>query len=514
MQHTHSNERGRKASPMRSAVLYARVSSREQEQEGFSIPAQLKLLRQYAADMGLKLLEEYVDTETAKSTGRRGFAQMVALLKDRPDCRIILVEKTDRLYRNLKDYTTLEELGLEIHLVKENVILSPESRSTEKFVHGIKVLVAKNFSDNLSEEVRKGLQEKADQGHWPSVAPVGYANNRNSHRIEPDPERAPAIRRLFERFAQGDISVKQAAATAFSDGLTHPRSGRRLVKSEIHRMLHNPIYYGAFRWKGKLYHGRHEPLISKALFNAVHVVFASANRPRYSKHRHAFAGLLTCGICGCAITAEVKKAKYTYYHCTGYHGRCGNTYIREEDLASRLGELVRRVQIPREIADWIADALRSSQAENTQHRRDAVVRLERHRDALQAKLDRSYEDLIAGRISDDLWTRKSTAWESELAGIRGELAQHDPAGTDCTTTGAEILELSQQAYTLYVRQDPIEQRRLLNSLLSNCAFERGSLTPTYTKPFDLLAEGNKTENWLGGRDSNPDYTVQSRVSYH
>ena len=199
----------------------------------------------------------------------------------------------------------------------------------------------------------------------------------------------------------------------------------------------------------------------------------------------------------------MKKAKYTYYHCTGYHGRCGNTYIREEALASRLGELVRRVQIPPKIADWIADALRSSQAETVQHRRDAVICLERRRDALQAKLDRSYEDLLAGRISDDLWTRKSTAWESELEALRGELARHDQAGTDCTTTGAEILELSQQAYTLYVRQDPVEQRRLLNSLLSNCAFERGSLTPTYNKPFDLLAEGNKTGNWRREWDSNP-----------
>ena len=453
--------------------------------------------------------------ETAKDTGRTHFARMVAFLHDHPGCRILLAEKTDRLYRNLKDWLRLDDLPLEIHLVKEGAVLSPESRSNEKFMHGIRVLMAKQYVDNLSEEVKKGLQEKADQGHWPSVAPVGYTNNRRTHLIEPDPERAPAITRLFERFAEGDLSLKQATAAAFTDGLTHPRSGRRLVKSEIHRMLHNPIYYGAFRWKGTLYHGRHEPLISTALFDAVQAVFASAHRPRYSKHRHAFAGLLTCGICGCAITAEIKKATYTYYHCTGYRGRCGNTYIREDDLASRLGELVRRVQIPPAIADWLADALRSSQAEQTHHRREAVGRLARRRDALQAKLDRGYEDLLAGRISDDLWARKSTAWESERETSIGALARYDQqASRDYTATGASILELSQQAYPLHVRQERTEQRRLLNTLLSNCTFERGSLTPTYSKPFDLLAAGNETGKWLGGRDSNPDYTVQSRVSYH
>ncbi len=81
-------------------------------------------------------------------------------------------------------------------------------------------------------------------------------------------------------------------------------------------------------------------------------------------------------------------------------------------------------------------------------------------------------------------------------------------------TGTKILELCQKAHSLYVSQERHEQRRLLNTLLSNCTFDRGTLTPTYSKPFGLLAEGNETEDWLGGRDSNPDYTVQSRVSYH
>jgi hypothetical protein len=94
----------------------------------------------------------------------------------RSSCRVILVEKTDRLYRNLTDYSTLDSLDLEIHLVKEGVILSPDSKSHEKFMHGIKVLMAKNYVDNLSEEVRKGMTEKAEQGHWPSWAPIGYLN--------------------------------------------------------------------------------------------------------------------------------------------------------------------------------------------------------------------------------------------------------------------------------------------------------------------------------------------------
>ena len=116
-----------------------------------------------------------------------GFNDMVAFLKKTPACRTILVEKTDRLYRNFKDYVTLDELGVDIHFVKENVVISPDSRSSEKFMHGIKVLMAKNYIDNLSEETRKGMQEKAEEGIWPSKTPLGYrnvvgANGKKDHR--------------------------------------------------------------------------------------------------------------------------------------------------------------------------------------------------------------------------------------------------------------------------------------------------------------------------------------------
>src|SRR4051794_21307859 len=105
----------------RSAVVYARVSSKDQEKEGFSIPAQMELLRPYASANGSTITQEFVDVETAKAAGRTGFSDMMAFLKTHTTCRTILVEKTDRLYRNFRDYVTIDELALEVHFVKENV---------------------------------------------------------------------------------------------------------------------------------------------------------------------------------------------------------------------------------------------------------------------------------------------------------------------------------------------------------------------------------------------------------
>ena len=157
----------------RTAVLYARVSSKDQEKEGFSIPAQQALLKKYAAEQGLKILEEFVDVETAKRAGRTQFTEMLRFIKKKKTCKIILVEKTDRLYRNLKDWVMLDDMELEIHLVKEGVTLSDDSKSADKFMHGIRVLMAKNYIDNLSEEATKGMREKARQGIWPTKAPLG-----------------------------------------------------------------------------------------------------------------------------------------------------------------------------------------------------------------------------------------------------------------------------------------------------------------------------------------------------
>jgi site-specific DNA recombinase len=157
----------------KQAVIYARVSSKEQEKESFSIPAQVKLLKEYAAAQRMAVAKEYVDVETAKHAGRAAFGEMVAYLKAHPAVRLA-GRKTDRLYCNLK--VTVDELEVEIHFPKEGVVLSREARSSEKFMHGIKVLMAKNYVDNLSEASMLTLSMSAFRGK--ADIPSAIANVR------------------------------------------------------------------------------------------------------------------------------------------------------------------------------------------------------------------------------------------------------------------------------------------------------------------------------------------------
>jgi site-specific DNA recombinase len=275
-------------------------------------------------------VQEYVDVETAKHTGRTNFEELVRYLRSHRNIRIVLVEKTDRLYRNLKDWVTLDELDIEIHLVKEGVVLSRDSKSSEKFVHGIKVLMAKNYIDNLSEEARKGQLEKAEQGIWPSKAPLGYRNITGldgKKVIEPDSKFAGTITHLFGWYATGTLSLKQLAAEAQSAGLVYRRTGGPLPTSNLHAILRNRLYTGDFDWIGRRYVGRHQPLVSRELWDRVQGVLDgrhASKSGRKTKRGFAFSGLIKCGHCGCALVGELKKKRYVYYHCTGYKGKCPN----------------------------------------------------------------------------------------------------------------------------------------------------------------------------------------------
>ena len=509
-------------SARKCAVIYARVSSKEQEKEGFSIQAQLKLLKEYAADNGFAIAQKYVDVETAKQTGRAAFGKMIAYLKAHPSIRVMLVEKTDRLYRNLKDWVTVDELDVELHFPKEGVVLSRESRSSEKFMHGIKVLMAKNYIDNLSEEARKGMQEKAEQGIWPTVAPLGYRNVAGADGkkiIEPDLKSAPIISRLFEWYATGTLSLKEAAQKARAAGLVYRKSGTSVPVSTVHATLRNRLYMGEFEWNGHIYYGKHQPLVPRELWERVQGVLDGrhAKKHRRVKHNFAFSGLIACGHCGCSIVGEIKKQRYVYYHCTGYRGRCDEPYVREEVIGQQFSELLGRLTFDEEVLDWVRDALRASHADEKREHEATIVRLQAEYDRLQSRMHAMYVDKLDRKVDGAFFERMAAEWRAEQDRCLREIERHRAADQSYLEEGVRLLELARNAQRLFEKQEPREKRRLLNFVVSNCTWKGGALTATLRQPFDLLAETTaiaaqaaadnrpnlaKSEIWLPGPDSN------------
>jgi site-specific DNA recombinase len=309
------------------------------------------------------------------------------------------------------------------------------------------------------------------------------------------------VRRAFEQYATGRHSLKQLAGQLAGDGLTRRGSTRGLNKSSLHVVLHNPVYYGDFAWDGVLYEGTHEPIVSRGLFDQVRRVLDGYNRPVYAKHEFAFRGLLTCGRCGCKITAERQKGRYVYYWCTGHKGKCGQPYVREERIDSMFADLLQGLHIDDEVVEWISEGLREShQTEQAEHDR-AVAALHRGYERLQGWLDKAYQDKLDGVIDEGFWRERSDEWRRQQAAIRGKIEARERANTSCIEQGVRVLELAHKAHSLYQSQDMREKRRLLDFVFSNCTLMDDTLAPEYRTPFGALAEGVKTNNWVPGPDS-------------
>ena len=482
---------------MKNTVIYARVSSREQEQEGYSIPAQRKLLKNYAEKNGFEVLKEFVDVETAKTTGRKAFGEMVEFLRKSRNCRTILVEKTDRLYRNFDDAVLLEKLGVEIHFAKTGEIISKDAKAQVIFMHDIGVAQARYYSRNLREEVIKGMREKAEQGIYPGHAPFGYVNNRATREIDVFSEEAIIVKRIFELYATGKFPLS-VLRKAIKD-----ESGKALTRSNLHKLLNNRIYIGYFEWRGESYKGKHERIISPQLFENCQAVMHGYNKGKYRKHDIAFRGMLTCAHDNSTVTAELKKGKYVYYRCSGYHGKCELPRFKEEQISEKLGEVLKNIHIPDEVLEKIENSLEREHARSRNTATQQRGRLEQQLAAIRRRMDQAYSDKLDGKIPEDFWQRKMSDWQAEEQRIEMAIAGFtEQNATDRLLDAKRILELANKAYFLYLTRKPAEQAELLRKVLLNCSIDAVSVTPTYRKPFDLIFNRAKNEEWSGRADLN------------
>ena len=483
----------------RQVVAYIRVSTTEQASHGYSIPAQRQVLGDYADSHDLEIVQEFVESESAFKPGRPEFRRMVRLLKQQKDVAAVLVYKIDRLARNMSDYAELDEMPW-VTIISATESL-PEN-ATGKLVGVIQAGISRYFSQQLGERVRLGMGTKAKSGLWPSYAPTGYLNVPTGG-IVPDPDRAPIVRSMFETYARTRISLSDLSEWAATQGL-RTRQGGMLRKGALHKLLTNPVYCGAIRWAGKVYEGKHEPLVSNALFERVQERLRSGGHPQIKTSRvFPYRGLLTCGYCGCQITAAVAKKQYVYYRCTESRGPCSQPYVREDRLGERLVSVVEGVHLTTEQVTDLLELMRGRQQEREDDRLQRSGELARRREKIAGRRKAAYEDKLDGRIGEDLWQEMERKWSQEAFRLKCETEVmeediHEPSVDDVAST----LELLNRAPSLYLRQNDEQRARFLNALAWNCTIEGEKIVSNYRIPFSLVAEGARSADWYAREDSN------------
>jgi len=481
------------------AIIYARVSSKEQEETGYSLESQIKLLKDYAEQKNFELKEIYRVTESASGKQiRKTFMEMIDFVI-KENVSVILCEKIDRLTRNLKDASTandwiLDGQNREIHFVKENFIVSKNTKAHENLVWDMKVAVARFYTNNLSEEVKKGQKEKISQGWLPTKPPLGYKTiGDKGHKIHIiDENISPYIKKMFELYATGNYSTVSLRDKMYELGL-RSRGGFKVVKSKIHKLLSNPFYCGKIFWNGKEYEGKHEPIISKDLFDVVKTKLTRRYGYSYqNRHEKEFKGKVFCNCCKKTVNWECQRG-----HWYGGCKQCkaplsiNKKYIRQEDLEDPLlDKLVDISPKNQKVLEVLKKALKESHSEEIIYHETQVKNINAGLERIRQRLKTMYDDKLDGRIENDFYDEKVKEFTKEREILTESLKKVNSDNTEYYKIGFSIHQLSLKAKDIYLSQKAtVEERRaLLSYAFDKIYILNGIVTPEYSKPFIFLSK--------------------------
>jgi len=246
-----------------------------------------------------------------------------------------------------------------------------------KFMLSISFGQSKYYVDSLSENTRRGLRQKARNGNFPGVAPRGYLNDTRNKTIVVNKRISPFIIKAFEKYSKGNITLKNISCFLATKGIITTQN-KRLRIDETKKILSNPFYVGLFKWSGEVYEGRHDPIVSKKLFDEVQEVLKIRNTSwKYAKVvkvAKPFLGLIKCGECRMAITGEIHTKHYKngnsqvfrYYHCTKKSKvtKClQSRYLKETDLHSQLTTLIKKYSLKKTWANQMLFKLKQEESD-------------------------------------------------------------------------------------------------------------------------------------------------------
>ena len=333
--------------------LYARKSTDIEDKQVRSIEDQLAVLRALAKTEGLNIVEEFIEKQSAKRPGRPVFNEMLSRI-EKGEAQGIVCWKLDRLARNPIDGGQLSwflQKGTIQHIQTHDRSYHP---TDNVLVMAVEFGMANQFILDLSTNTKRGLHEKVRRGEYPSLAPIGYLNDRIKKTIVIDKQAAKAVKAVFELYAEGNSRLEDIAEF-FSKHDLLSETGKSFKLDRVTYILSNPFYCGFFRYAKELHEGKHTPIITKKLFDKVQEVLKKRGKPQKQKNEpKPLCGLLRCGECGCFITAEEKTKhqkngnthRYVYYHCTKRKGRCSQPCMREEELDRQLSEILEKFALP------------------------------------------------------------------------------------------------------------------------------------------------------------------------
>jgi site-specific DNA recombinase len=479
-------------------LIYARKSTEDEEKQQLSIPGQITELKQFASENKIKVEDILTETKSAKTPGRKVFNQLLSKI-EKGEAQGILSWHPDRLARNAVD---AGQIG---HFLNTGKLLDLKFPSFwfEKTPQGLFMLnmafsQSQYFSDALSVNTARGLRQKARTGHFPGFAPRGYLNNRLKKTIKVDKKLALTIKKMFSLYSTGTYTLGSLSQKVADLKLISP-NGNNLSRDAIKKTLQNPFYYGDFFYGGELYPGKHEPLISKKLFDQVQKALKKRGKPRKSKRQKVFpfTGLITCGHCGMKVTAETQvkrykngtSKKYIYYHCTRKNKKvkCKGSFVRQPEIDHQLTNLIKTVTLKKESGQWMLNKIYDERKTKTDSFRVTVEDLQNKVLDLSKQLKKLLDLYIQGNIEQKNYLKTKKAIVVQRRDFERKIIKLQQSPNQWLEPMEDWVKLAMQAETTANETTKLRRKRqFLLETGSNLTLTGKKIDATWPTPWARL----------------------------
>lgn len=497
------------------AITFCRVSSEKQER-GASIDAQKESIYNYCVEKGLKIIREFEITESSTRGDRVKYNEMLDFIRSRTKKTAIVVNCVDRLQRSDEDNPALNKLRkegkIELHFMKEHIILDDTSPVQDIFTWKMNVLLAGNYTDSLSYNVIRSRRVKLSQGQCQERAPLGYLNKRddeNKATVIVDPERGPIIKRLYQEYATGKHSINTIWDISKTLGLTSRakhHKGQPVCKNAIYDILTNPFYYGEMYVNGQSYKHIYEPLISKELFEKVQTLFTKNgnhnrnNIEKHAKNTYIFRKMIHCKECGCRITPETKTKKngkqYIYLRCGHPNRVCHQPIVNENQIIEQLKcELLDKITIPQTLQELLKQKLLQELNDTSAFNKTMKSNITSKLNEIKFKEDNLLDFYLEGKLSQDKYEEK----QKQFSQIRQELEQtaekYKTIDSEMKENIMKTMDLASNISKIFDMASPEKKNGLIRILISDCKLNNKRLEYTVNKPFDKLINCKSCKEW-------------------
>jgi site-specific DNA recombinase len=507
------------------SVIFARVSTQEQEADGHSIDAQIAKLREYCNRNGLEVIKEYEVVESSTRGERPEFYKMIDFINAQKGQIALVCDKVDRLQRSFTELPVLDKLRKENKLILHFLDigkLDSDSNSQQISFYQMSVVMANAYTNAISDNVKRSIIHKLNNGEYIGKAPLGYLNVRDENdksNIIIDESRAYLIQKMFEIYSTGTISLGDLEKFTVQHNLTNNfykgREGKPITKNVISNILRNPFYYGEIYVKkyNKYYPHKYQPLINRALFDKCQetTIERSAINNRIqaiqtSGKDFIFRSLIKCAITGRTVSSdrkEAKKNKNTYLITWNPKDIKKKIYVPENEVLKQISDIFKSIAVPQDMLAEITSYLQQSHEAEKQYHSNRINALRKEESNLETKINRLLDLYLERSINEDVYNSKNKDLESRLAKVRADKEIHLEADSNFKTTIITAFGLANKASELFESSKTSEKRELINFVFSNLSLRGRKLEYALRKPFDMMVNLSNRSEWLLGRDSNP-----------